>query len=72
MKLISHRGNITGRQPDQENTPAYIESALATYDCEIDVFYKYLDYKTGSKLSAKLKPMRYIVDTGRTDAQVAA
>lgn len=38
----------------------------------IDVFYKYLDYKTGSKLSAKLKPMRYIVDTGRTDAQVAA
>lgn len=40
MKLISHRGNITGRQPDKENTPAYIETALATYDCEIDVYYK--------------------------------
>ena len=40
MKLISHRGNITGRQPDQENTPAYIETALAIYDCEIDVYYK--------------------------------
>lgn len=40
MKLISHRGNITGRQPEQENTPAYIETALATYNCEIDVYYK--------------------------------
>ena len=36
--LISHRGNINGKQPDKENTVAYIEDALGKgYQCEIDV-----------------------------------
>ena len=26
--LISHRGNVNGKQPDKENTVAYIEDAL--------------------------------------------
>ena len=40
MKYISHRGNLTGRNPDRENSPAYIEEAIsAGYDVEIDVWY---------------------------------
>ena len=40
MKLISHRGNIDGKQLDLENDPEYIERALDKgYDVEIDVWY---------------------------------
>ena len=39
MKLISHRGNITASNPTLENTPGYIELALATYDCEVDIWF---------------------------------
>lgn len=38
--LISHRGNITGKNPQKENTPEYIEAALKLgYNVEIDVWY---------------------------------
>lgn len=41
MKLISHRGNISGKNPGLENTPEYINSAIEKgYDVEIDVWYK--------------------------------
>ena len=41
MYLISHRGNITGRQPERENTPDYILEAIdAGYYCEVDIFGK--------------------------------
>jgi hypothetical protein len=41
MKLISHRGNITGRIPNLENDPDYIKNALHLgYDVEIDIWYK--------------------------------
>ena len=37
--LISHRGNLTGKQPELENTPNYINAALAAgFKCEVDVF----------------------------------
>jgi len=40
MILISHRGNITGQQPDLENHPNYITKALSLrYNVEIDVWY---------------------------------
>jgi hypothetical protein len=40
MILISHRGNINGRKPGQENSPSYIEKALlAGYNVEVDVWY---------------------------------
>ena len=39
MKLISHRGNITTVQPEKENTPDYLETALKKYDCETDVWF---------------------------------
>ncbi len=39
MKLISHRGNIFGKNPDLENRPDYILQAIKKgYDCEIDVW----------------------------------
>ena len=38
MKLISHRGNIIGPNPNTENTPSYIDTAIsAGYDVEIDI-----------------------------------
>lgn len=40
MILISHRGNISGPNPERENHPEYIFEALqAGYDVEIDVWF---------------------------------
>jgi hypothetical protein len=40
MKLISHRGNIKGINPKEENKPSYIENALERgYDVEVDVWW---------------------------------
>jgi len=41
MKLIAHRGNLYGPNPDKENHPDYITSALkAGHDVEVDVWYQ--------------------------------
>lgn len=41
MILISHRGNIDGRNIDLENNPNYIDIALFKgFDVEVDVWYK--------------------------------
>ena len=38
LKIISHRGNIKGPQPDKENRPSYIDCAIGNgYQVEIDV-----------------------------------
>ena len=38
MKLIAHRGNIAGANPEMENNPLYIDKALEKgYDVEIDI-----------------------------------
>jgi len=40
MKLISHRGNLEGRNIDCENSPTYIDTAIAnSFDVEVDVWY---------------------------------
>ena len=40
MKLISHRGNLSGSQPDRENSPQYIQEALNLgLDVETDVWF---------------------------------
>ena len=40
MYLISHRGNVNGKNPDRENSPLYIKAALTLgYDVEVDVWY---------------------------------
>jgi hypothetical protein len=39
MILISHRGNLTGKNTDLENNPEYIDTALTLgYDVEIDLW----------------------------------
>lgn len=39
MKLIAHRGNISGPRPDKENNPEYLLRAVDNgYDCEVDVW----------------------------------
>jgi hypothetical protein len=40
MKIISHRGNLTGSKPEFENNPTYIDVAImAGFDVEVDVWY---------------------------------
>tara|TARA_R100000008_G_scaffold59031_1_gene36772 strand:- start:1777 stop:2241 length:465 start_codon:yes stop_codon:yes gene_type:complete len=40
MILISHRGNLDGLNPERENSPDYIDEAIAKgYDVEVDVWY---------------------------------
>lgn len=40
MKIISHRGNLNGREPDNENCEDYISLALKHgFDVEVDVWY---------------------------------
>lgn len=39
--LISHRGNLSGKIPNLENKPNYIDNAIYEgFDVEIDVWYK--------------------------------
>jgi hypothetical protein len=41
MKLISHRGNLNGKNIELENEPSYISDALSQgFDVEIDVWFK--------------------------------
>jgi hypothetical protein len=41
MKLISHRGNLNGKNIELENHPSYISSAVsAGYDVEVDVWFQ--------------------------------
>jgi len=40
MKLIAHRGNISGIDSERENSPDYIDEAISQgYDVEIDAWY---------------------------------
>ena len=41
MKIISHRGNLTGPDPKQENKPSQILKVLEKgYEVEVDVWYE--------------------------------
>ena len=41
MKIISHRGNLSGPNPNQENKPSQIISAIQRgFEVEIDVWFK--------------------------------
>ncbi len=39
MILISHRGNLTGPNPEHENSPSYIVMASHNFNVEIDVWF---------------------------------
>ena len=48
MILISHRGNLSGDNPELENSPKYIWSALNSgFDVEIDVWFHDGDFWLG-------------------------
>lgn len=48
MKLISHRGNLEGPNPERENHPDYIYEAIqAGYDVEIDIWFVDGKFKLG-------------------------
>ncbi len=57
MKLIAHRGNVSGPRPEFENSPAYIEAAIEHgFDCEIDV------WRTGSEFALGHDAPQYPID----------
>ena len=40
MKLISHRGNLSGPIPESENNPSYITNAINKgFDVEVDFWF---------------------------------
>ena len=40
MILISHRGNLKGKNPNMENNPSYIDDAIQLgYDVEVDMWW---------------------------------
>lgn len=39
MKIISHRGNLHGKEVDNENNPEYIKKALRKFEVEVDVWF---------------------------------
>ena len=44
FKIISHRGNINGPEPEKENSPKQIDFAIEKgYDVEVDVWYSKKD-----------------------------
>lgn len=46
MILISHRGNIEGKNVDFENKPGYIDLAIINgFDVEVDLWYDYQNKK---------------------------
>jgi hypothetical protein len=48
MIFISHRGNLYGPNPDEENRPDYINNSLSLgYDAEIDVWFFNNQYYLG-------------------------
>lgn len=56
MKIISHRGNIYGPDPKNENTSDAIKLALTLgFDVEVDVWFKDDKYFLGHDM-----PMRFI------------
>lgn len=56
MKIISHRGNLNGPKPEQENKPDYVLEALSRgFDVEIDL------WKCGSKLYLGHDKAEYLI-----------
>ena len=48
MKLVSHRGNINGPNPQMENDPRYVENTLAKgFSVEVDVWSNGSDFFLG-------------------------
>ena len=61
MKIIAHRGNITGPQPAFENTPNYILDAVYKgFEVEIDVWWKEGSFYLGHDGSDQYIPTNFL------------
>ena len=63
MKLISHRGNLFGPNPELENQPQYIKNVIQSgYDCEIDVRYIHGKYYLGHDFPQYIIDISFIIE----------
>ena len=62
MKLLSHRGNISGVNPELENSPEYIDQALVNYDVEIDIRYVNGDSMLGHDIGQYIVEESWLID----------
>lgn len=61
MKIIAHRGNISGPDPRTENKPETIEAAIRKgFDCEIDVWLINGRYYLGHDFPETEIPFRFL------------
>lgn len=61
MRLISHRGNLDGRNPAHENTLPYISLALSKgYEVEVDVWYHNSELYLGHDEPVEIVSLDYL------------
>lgn len=62
MLIVSHRGNLTGSNPDRENSIDYIEEAIAEgFDVEVDLRWKENHFYLGHDKPQYHIPMTWLV-----------
>lgn len=65
MKFIAHRGNVDEKNPTRENTPGYIEEALARgFDVEIDVWHMDGSFHLGHDFPGSMISEKFLQDKG--------
>lgn len=63
MIFISHRGNLTGSNPEMENNPTYITEAINQgYDVEIDVWFRNGEFWLGHDKPQYLVDYKFLVN----------
>lgn len=63
MKFIAHRGNLKGRDPDNENRPEYIDEAISQgFDVEIDVWFSGGYYLLGHDIPQYMVDLQWLLD----------
>jgi len=61
-RLISHRGNITGKIVEMENFPFYIDDAISKgYDVEIDLWYTKGEFYLGHDEPTYMVSLNWLV-----------
>jgi hypothetical protein len=62
MRLIAHRGNLTGPNPIKENSIEYIEEAIAEgFDVEVDIRHEDHNFYLGHDEPQYYVPMSWLV-----------
>jgi hypothetical protein len=65
MILISHRGNISGIEKENENNPTYIDNALFKgFDVEVDVRYENNDFFLGHDFNQYKVNEKFLLKSG--------